>query len=185
MEKVCFGLGDELYPAFLRILCIIGQHGDQEARRLVTEALVQSLLTGRLPSGKLSAWGSSRFNPNDLLGKTASLGPVEYLLIWYAQSSAITPLPIQSFQQAALDLLSLISSNPKAKLLYCKKLRSDIELPLDGALSSKSKLAIGQFVNAWERDTSINTAIDLFLETLQGDSISRLGSLQTPFPTDL
>jgi phage baseplate assembly protein W len=174
MESVCFGLGDELYPAFLHILCIVGQHGDQEACDLITDTLVQSLLTGRLPSGKQPAWGASRFDPKALLGKTTSLGPVEYLFIWHSQPSAISPLPIQSFQQAAFDLLSLISSNKKAKDLYCTKLRSDIDTPLDGYLSSKTKNAIRAFVDAWETDVSIRQAIDQYLEILHGDSLSRL-----------
>jgi hypothetical protein len=174
MESVCVGLGDELYPAFLHILCVIGQHGDHESRYLITDALVQSLLTGRLPSGKLAAWGASRFDPDALLGKTASLGPVEYLFIWYSQPSAVPPLPIQSFQQAAFDLLSLISSNTKAKRLYCKKLKSDIETPLDGCLTSKTKCAIEAFVQTWEADDSIYLAIDNFLDSLHGDSMSRL-----------
>lgn len=174
MESVCFGLGDELYPAFLHILCVIGQHGDQEVRKLITDTLVQSLLTGRLPSGKQPAWGASKFDPEALLGKTTSLGPVEYLFIWYSQPSAVTPLPILSFQQAAFDLLSLISSNIDAKHLYCKKLRSDIDTPLDGYLSSKTKNAIRVFVDAWEKDVSIRMAIDQYLEVLHGDSLSRL-----------
>jgi hypothetical protein len=174
MESVCFGLGDELYPAFLHILCIIGQHGDYETCHLITDTLVQGLLTGRLPSGKLAAWGSSKFDPNSLLGKTTSLGPIEYLFLWYSQPSAVPPLPVQSFQLASFYLLSLISTNSKAKYLYCKKLRSDIETPLDGCISSKTKYAIGAFLQGWETDESIHLAIDLFLDNLHGDSLSRL-----------
>ena len=178
MEKVCFGLGDEFYPAFLHILCVIGQRADKDAKYLITETLVQSLVTGRLPSGHLSAWGSDNYSPNKLLGKTRSLGPVEYLLVWYAQPSGPCPLTIQSFQQSALDLLSLISSNPSAKSLYCKKLKADVEDPLDGSLSSKSRTAISNFVSVWESSEAIDLAIDSFLEKLQGDSLSRLAELQ-------
>jgi hypothetical protein len=174
METVCFGLGDELYPAFLHILCIIGQHGDHESRHLITDTLVNSLLMGRLPSGKLASWGASKFDSNALLGKTSSLGPVEYLFIWYSQPSGDLNLPIQSFQQAALDLLTLISSNSRAKFLYCKKLKADIEIPLDGCLSGKTKNAINAFLQAWEKDDSIPNAIDKFLDKLHGDSLSRL-----------
>jgi hypothetical protein len=177
MESVCFGLGDELYPAFLHILCVIGQHGDHEARKLITDTLVRTLLTGRLPSGKLPAWGASLFDPKSLLGKTTSLGPVEYLFIWYSQPSANLPLPVQSFQQAAFDLISLISSNDEAKYLYCKKLRSDIDTPLDGYLSSKTINAIRAFLEAWETGVSIHLAIDQYLEVLHGDSLSRLDGI--------
>jgi hypothetical protein len=181
MEKVCDGLGDELYPAFLKILCIIGKNGDQDAKQLITETLVQALLTGRLPSGRMSAWGSETTSGNDLFGQTRSLGPIEYVFTWYAQPSGRTPLPIQSFHHAAVDLLNLISSNQEAKKLYCKKLSADIEDPLDGSLSRKSRHALGCFVEAWEANKSSDDSLDCFLDTLHGDSLSRLVNVQSQF----
>ena len=181
LEKVCYGLGEDLYPAFLKILCLIGKQGDREARQLITETLVQALLTGRLPSGKLTAWGANRLTGDRLFGQTRSLGPIEYIFTWYAQPSGRTPLPVQGFHQATLDLLELISSNPKAKQLYCAKLSADIEDPLDGSLSSKSRMAIGSFVNAWKSNKSSETVLNHFLDTLHGDSLSRLSSIQSHF----
>ncbi len=35
LESVCLGLGDELYPAFLRLLCEVGRYGDHDARAAV------------------------------------------------------------------------------------------------------------------------------------------------------
>jgi hypothetical protein len=180
MEKVCTGLGDNLYPAFLKILCLIGKRGDLAAQQLITEALVQALLTGRLPSGKLSAWGSSSVSGDNFFGQTRNLGPIEYIFTWYAQPSGRTPLPVHSFHKATLDLLDLISSNKHAKQLYCAKLSADIEDPLDGSLSSKSRLAIGNFVDAWKSEQSAETVINVFLDTLQGDSLSRLGNIHPP-----
>lgn len=181
MEKVCDGLGDELYPAFLKILCIVGKNGDKDAKRLITETLVQALLNGRLPSGRMSAWGAETGSGNSLFGQTRSLGPIEYVFTWYAQPSGRTPLPIQSFQHAASGLLDLISSNPKAKQLYCTKLSADIEDPLDGSLSRKSRHAIGRFVEAWEYGKSSDEVLDCFLDTLHGDSLSRLVNSQSQF----
>ena len=177
LEKFCISLGDELYPAFLQILCFIGQHGDQSAKVLITDALVHSLLTGRLPSGRLAAWGSSTFAPNQIMGKTRSFGPVEYLLLWYAQPSGRPPLPIQRFQSAVHDLLSLINSNPKAKMLYCKRLLSDLDDPIDGSMSSRSRQAMLAFLQTWEMDEAVENTIDSFLNALQGDSLSRLRDL--------
>ena len=59
MAAVCEGLGDELYPAFLRVLWTIGQHGDHAACATIARTLVHALRTGRLPSGRRSAWGDS------------------------------------------------------------------------------------------------------------------------------
>src|SRR3989442_4921679 len=55
LAAVCEGLGDELYPAFLRLLWTIGLHGDHAARAAVARALVHALRSGRLPSGRRSA----------------------------------------------------------------------------------------------------------------------------------
>src|SRR5918911_488373 len=74
LEAVCKGLGDELYPAFLRVLCEIGRHGDHAARAAVARTLVQALRSGRLPSGRRAAWGANRWSAG-----ARSLGPLEYL----------------------------------------------------------------------------------------------------------
>lgn len=58
LAAVCEGLGDELYPAFLRVLALIGRHGDHAACAAVAGALVHALRTGRLPSGRRGAWGA-------------------------------------------------------------------------------------------------------------------------------
>src|SRR5262249_29360387 len=55
LAAVCEGLGDDLYPAFLRVLAIVGKNGDHGARAAVANALVHALRTGRLPSGRRSA----------------------------------------------------------------------------------------------------------------------------------
>jgi hypothetical protein len=184
MEMVCDGLGDELYPAFLKILCMVGKNGDQESKQLITETLVQALLTGRLPSGTMTAWGAkTATSSNPLFGQTRTLGPIEYVFTWYAQPSSRVPLPIQGFHQAASELLELISSNPKAKQLYCTKLSADIEDPLDGSLARTTRTAIGSFVKAWEANKSSEEVLNCFLDTLQGDSLSRLGSsIHSHFP---
>ncbi|MCG7899745.1 MAG: hypothetical protein JAY85_14985 [Candidatus Thiodiazotropha weberae] len=181
MEKVCDSLGDELYPAFLKILCNVGSNGDDDAKQLITETLVHALLTGRLPSGRMSAWGAENACGNNLFGQTRSLGPIEYVFTWYAQPSGRSPLPIQGFHHAASELLDLFSSNQNAKYLYCTKLTADIEDPLDGSLSRKSRYAIGRFVEAWESDKSTDEVLNCFLDTLHGDSLSRLVNLQIQY----
>jgi hypothetical protein len=177
MEKFCISLGDELYPTFLQILCIIGQQGDNSAQVLITDTLVRSLLIGRLPSGRLAAWGANTYSPNILMGKSRSFGPIEYLLLWYAQPSGRPSLPIRRFQNAAFDLLSLINSNPKARALYCKRLLTDLDEFMDGTMSNRSRVAILAFLKTWEINDSINDTIDSFLTSLQGDCLSRLSDM--------
>ena len=52
LERLCLSLGDALYPAFLQVLCRIGEHGDASAQKAVADTLVLALQTGRLPSGR-------------------------------------------------------------------------------------------------------------------------------------
>ena len=182
MDRVCRHLGDKLYPAFLQILCQIGQHGDEQAKQLVTETLVQALVSGRLPSGKLPAWGADKFSSNSAFGQTRSLGPLEYLCSWYAQPTGRRPLPLPAFQQAASCILHLVSTNIEAKSLYCIKLLADVEDPLSGSLSRRTRLAMKELVTSWEKNAPVDTIIDSYLNALQDDSLSRLANLQPTFP---
>jgi hypothetical protein len=178
MARLCKDLGDELYPAFLQILFNIAKHGDTQAQHLITDTLVHALTTGQLPSGKLSAWGSNSLNPERSFGQTRSLGPIEYLCVWYAQPSGRSPLNINAFQQAAHRILELISTNEQAKSLYCNKLLADVEDPLGGSLSSQTRNAITELVNTWQTNATIDVVINHYINTLQGDSLSRLANFQ-------
>ena len=181
MARLCTDLGENLYPAFLQILCNIGEHGDQQAQHLITETLVHALTTGRLPSGKLSAWGADNMHTERSFGQTRSLGPIEYLCVWYAQPSGRSPLSIKAFQQATHCMLELISANPQAKSLYCTKLLADVKDPLGGSLSSQTRNAITELVKAWQADLKISGIIDCYINTLQGDNLSRLANIQPTF----
>jgi hypothetical protein len=181
MARLCTDLGENLYPAFLQILCNVGEHGDEQAQHLITDTLVHALTTGRLPSGQLSAWGADSINTERSFGQTRSLGPIEYLCVWYAQPSGRSPLNVHAFQQAAQCMLKLISTNPQAKSLYCTKLIADVEDPLGGSLSSKTRNAIAELVKAWQADDAIDAVIDHYVNALQGDSLSRLGNIQPTF----
>ncbi|HEU0200383.1 MAG TPA: hypothetical protein VFR86_08105, partial [Burkholderiaceae bacterium] len=106
LAAVCDGLGDELYPAFLRVLSIIGRHGDHAACAAVARALVHALRTGRLPSGRRSAWGASApLQPDAAYGRTRSLGPLEYLCAWHAQAEPAKALAAERFYTAACALM--------------------------------------------------------------------------------
>lgn len=177
MQHLCDQLGDNLYPAFLQILCVIGETGTPEAQGLVTETLVHALTTGRLPAGKLSAWGSNTLQSDSAFGQTRSLGPVEYLCSWYAQPSGRNPISAQAFSQSAVNLLTLISANADAKQLYCDKLLADIEDPIGGSLSSSARAAMLKMVHSWQTGATAGEVIDSYLNALQGNSLDRLAKL--------
>lgn len=180
MEQLCISLGDNLYPAFLKILCAVGDHGDQDAQALVAEALVHALSTGRLPSGKLGAWGGSSSNGAAPFGHTRSLGPVEYLCAWYAQSGGGQSLPANTFDRTARTLLSLISMAAEAKALYCAKLQADVEDPLSGSLSKSTRLALAQLITSWQEGLDPEVVVETYMKALNGNTLDNL--IRTPYP---
>lgn len=79
LETLCRRLGERLYPAFLQILLAVDRFADAPAKRVVADTLVHCLLSGRLPSGALSAWGASTLGGDSPFGQVRRLGPIEYV----------------------------------------------------------------------------------------------------------
>ena len=105
LERVCLSLGDSLYPAFLRVLCLIGEQGDANAQRVVAETLVHALESGRLPSGRHAAWGATSLNAAGF----RAMDPIEYLCAWHAQPDGRGALNATAFDRNARVLLGLVS----------------------------------------------------------------------------
>ncbi len=167
LAAVCDGLGNELYPAFLRILAIIGQHGDHPARAAVAGALVHAIRTGRLPSGRRSAWGASPLSsPVPGYGSTRSLGPLEYLCAWHAQAEPELAIGADSFHAAARAVMDLVVAHPDARLLYCEKLLADAADPIGGALSRRTRNALRALADTWAAGASSTDASASFLAAL-------------------
>jgi hypothetical protein len=166
LATVCEGLGDELYPAFLRVLSLVGQHGDHAARAAVAQALVHALRTGRLPSGRRSAWGASASQAEAAFGSKRSLGPLEYLCAWHAQAGPAEALSREAFSAGAIAVMELISSSKEARLLYCEKLLADANDPLGGALARQTREALGALATAWAEGAAPADACTRFLAAL-------------------
>lgn len=179
MDRVCLALGDQLYPAFLRLLCLVSDHGDENAKRAVAQTLVHALSTGRMPSGRLNAWGSHASEAGaPATAHTRSLGPIEYLCAWHAQQSGPTPLPVAAFDTAARAVISLVSVDPQAKALYCAKLRQDIDDQLGGSLTRTTRAALSALVSSWEAGDSPDMVVQCLLDQLHGPALSALGDAQ-------
>jgi hypothetical protein len=151
LATVCEGLGDELYPAFLRVLWTVGQHGDHAACAAVARALVHALRTGRLPSGRRNAWGaaSTPASGQAAYGRTRNLGPLEYLCAWHTQAEPARALSSEQFHTAARALMDLIAASREARELYCEKLLADVDDPISGALTRQTRHALRALATAW------------------------------------
>ncbi|KAB2876201.1 MAG: hypothetical protein IT503_05060 [Burkholderiaceae bacterium] len=177
LAVVCDSLGDELYPAFLRLLALIGRLGNHAARAAVAQALVHALRTGRLPSGRRSAWGAEASSaPPPAYGHTRSLGPLEYLCAWHAQADAAHALGVEQFHVAAHSLMNLIASSDDARKLYCDKLLADVDDPIAGALSRPTRHALRELALAWAAGADALDASTRFVNALPPSREASLAS---------
>ncbi|HEV8689230.1 MAG TPA: hypothetical protein VGQ91_02955 [Ideonella sp.] len=164
LEAVCKGLGDELYPAFLRVLCEIGRHGDHAARAAVARTLVQALRTGRLPSGRRAAWGSNVWGGGAAGGR--SLGPLEYLCAGMGDRDGPAPMAARDFDLGAQAVMTLVSANDEARLLYGEHLLARADDPVEGALPRGARAALRAMAEAWIGGASPAEASARFLAAL-------------------
>jgi hypothetical protein len=183
LSAVCERLGDELYPAFLKLLWTIGQHGDHAACAAVARTLVHALRTGRLPSGRCGVWGAAvHEDASRVYRTTRSLGPIEFLCVWHAQAEPGQTLAAEHFHVAARAVMALVSSSPEARLLYCDKLLADADDPLSGALTRRTRCGLRALASAWGGGASPDDASACFLAAL-ADAPTRLaGTLLGPPP---
>jgi hypothetical protein len=160
IERLCQALGDSLYPAFLRVLCRVGEHGEPLAQRAVAAALTEALASGRLPEGRQAAWG----------GGAASwrAGPVEFLCAWHLHPPpGHDALPAPLFDRHARALLGLLAHDEAAHRLYRARLQAAADDALEGAWSRQDRAALHALVAAWvpglPPHAGAAAAIDAFL----------------------
>ncbi len=171
LDAISRALGDELYPAFLRVLAEVGRHGEHDARAAVALALVHALRTGRLPSGRRGAWGGSASLGSNRLGR--SLGPLEYLCAWAGQAESFTHLMQREFEASAEAVMTLVEASPEARALYCEKLAADAEDPIEGALSRSTRRAMLALARSWEGGAPAAEAVARFVDELTRDASPR------------
>jgi hypothetical protein len=162
MEAVCTGLGDQLYPAFLRVLAEVNQHGEYAARAAVAQTLMQSLSQGRLPSGSRAAWGAV---PSGAMRR--SLGPIEYLCLaaWPQRGHAAELSPAQ-FQTLAGAVLELMDCDRDARSRYADHLCAVADDPLDGTLPREVRAALRSLAQRWREQPDASQACAAFVNGL-------------------
>jgi hypothetical protein len=157
IEQLCLTLGDALYPAFLRVLCLVGERGEAIAQRSVAATLMQALVSGRLPAGRRAAWGAVG------LGATRSHGPLEYLCAWYLHPPSADTLSASGFDRAARALVGLISHDSRAQQLYSARLLATADDQLEGAWSRSDRAALRALAQAWKVGVGADVPVSAFL----------------------
>ncbi|KQZ29091.1 hypothetical protein [Caulobacter sp. Root1472] len=153
LERVCLDLGEALYPGFAKLLAAVDHFGDHEVKVLVADALAQALMTARLPSTRLPAWGAGGFAGLGLGGplrtNSRNVGPLEFLCVWLVRDVSDEALGGEAFETAATYLVDLISASPRAAALYVDKLRTDASDPTEGLHNAQTRRLIETLAERW------------------------------------
>jgi len=154
LERVCLDLGEALYPGFAKLLAAVDHFGDQAVKVLVADALAQALLTARLPSTRLPAWGAGGFAglgglDGPLRTNSRNVGPLEFLCVWLARDVSDEALSGEAFETAATYLIDLVSASPRAAALYVDKLRADAGDPTEGLHNAQTRRLIETLAERW------------------------------------
>lgn len=147
LQRICDSLGEALYPGFVKLLAAAARFGDEPARVLVADALARALVTDRLPSVRLPAWGAAAFSGlpgmagagGGLMTNARSVGPLEFLCIWLTRDVVGQPLEDEAFERAAELVLTLVAASPEAARLYAGKLAGDADNPIEGLHNRQSR----------------------------------------------
>lgn len=162
METVCTGLGDQLYPAFLRVLAEVNLRGEYAARAAVAQTLTQALCQGRLPSGSRAAWGAHQ--PG---ARRRSLGPVEYLcLAAWPRRGVPAELSVEQFQALAGTVMELMDCDADARRLYADHLAAVADDPLDGTMPREVRAAMRGLALSWRCQPDAGQACRVFVDSL-------------------
>lgn len=155
LERCCLELGDALYPALVKLFAAVARFGDAPVRALAAESLADAIVTARLPSVRLPAWGAGRFPGGSGFGglqfNTRSLGPVEFLCVWLQRDMANEVLTEDAFERAMALLLELVDASPRARALYVEKLRADAEDPVEGLHTREGRQLLASLAEQWGR----------------------------------
>ncbi|URI07195.1 hypothetical protein MW290_00790 [Aquincola tertiaricarbonis] len=172
LERLCDALGDQLYPAFLKVLCVVATHGTDAAQAAVAQALVDGLASGRVPSGRRPAWGAP---PSWTGGGPAgrggqALGPVEYLCAWYVQAEGPVADRREAFSASLGKLLGLLSRSQRAREGYAARLCMVADDPIGGALSRDTRAGLRALAQAWQDGSAytLTAATQAFMAAVAG-----------------
>lgn len=161
LKRVARRLGDDAYPVFLKLLSIIAESEDREAKAAIADALVMALNRMDLPSGQLTSWGGSHLrggvaSEESLSGSTPrrQLGPIEFLTAWYAQRTQLPQLDETQYTQVLTLLIELCNHSDELRRLYPAKLVADSRNELEGAYTRATRDALATIAKAWTGNAS-------------------------------
>jgi hypothetical protein len=158
VNRVARRLGDEWYPAFLKMICVVAESDDPTAKQLLASTLAHAMRKGELPSGSLTSWGVGA----DWLAAPAGvpgsffrsaprrqLGPIEYVTSWHSQSTNRAPLSDSVYRHTLSRILQLFEACPDAARAYQAKLAADAMNALEGTYTEMTRSRLAAIAQLW------------------------------------
>lgn len=169
LRRLARRLGEERYPLFLRLLTVVAESDDEDAKRLLADTFGAALRRMDLPGGALSSWGATRLPlPEAGAGGTLDvaalsgqffgatprrlLGPVEYLTVWHLQRTQRIVLGADSYRDTLAKLVELFNHSEPARRLYPQKLAADAVNELEGAYTRATRESLAAIAAAWQAE---------------------------------
>lgn len=157
-KRIVRQLGDDAYPVFLKMLLIVAESEDTSAKQCVADLLAAAAQRMDLPSGQLSAWGSSYGSTAEdatysagSMNRRRLLGPIEYLTVWYCQQTQRPMLDQTLYADAIGKLLSLFELNPQLRALYAGKLGAEVGTELEGTYNRDTRNVLSRLAQRWQQ----------------------------------
>lgn len=144
-KRVVRQLGDEAYPVFLKMLLVVAESDDADAKQALADLLATAAQRMDLPSGPLGAWGSRR----SAASRGRLLGPIEYLTTWYCQQTPRPMLDERLYADALGKLLALFDLNAGLRKLYAAKLDADAGNELEGTYTRDTRDTLRRIAQRW------------------------------------
>ena len=167
LKRLSRRLGEDHYPMFLRLLGVVAESSDDDAKRLLADTVATALRGMDLPGGALSSWGATQL-PDNVTGMSAGalsggffgnsprrlLGPVEYLTVWHLQRTQRTTLGVDTFRRTLALMIDLLNHSEDARALYPQKLAADAQNELEGAYTRATRERLAAIAGAWQAGRS-------------------------------
>jgi hypothetical protein len=165
LKRLVRRFGEHGYPGFIKLLLIVAESSDSQAKRQLAQSIALGLKRGELPSGQLTSWGATSLWSSGqplragLLSNSAlraaprrSLGPIEYLTVWYCQSTQRPYLSEARYREALTRLIELLNHSTEAQQLYPLKLEADIAAGLEGAFTRLTRERLAALAAEWKKN---------------------------------
>ena len=162
LKRVARELGEDAYPAFIKILTLVEESDDRTAKRLLAGTLGSALKRFDLPSGRLTSWGATRLpeSREPVSASTISayffqgaperwLGPIEFLTVWYCQRTQRATLNGEIYAETLSKLIALMNHSLDASTLYPQKLQAHAMNELEGAYTRTAAEQLSNIAAAW------------------------------------